>query len=326
MLGGFLALLSAATFGLNTAIARRGVLNGSVLQALAVTVPLGFVIFAAIIVAGGRGAFSEFGAFSLEGYVLLVAAGILHFIWSRYCTYRATKAMGGNLAGPVQQLGLVITLGLAIAVLDERLTPIKALGIVLVFIGPIMMLGGRRKETAAIGKPAFLPDYREGYLFAILSTLGASVSPVLIRFAMPENASIWSGIAAGTISYVAAMFALGIILILPGRAMHVGQMSRSTAVLFTASGVAVSISQLFRYMALAIAPVTVVTPIQRTAIVFRMGFARFINPEHEVFTARMMIATALSLAGALLLSLSTDIFAGFFADTYWEGLVSWQWP
>ena len=42
MLGGFLALLSAATFAFETATARRGVLTGSVAQALSVTVPLGF--------------------------------------------------------------------------------------------------------------------------------------------------------------------------------------------------------------------------------------------------------------------------------------------
>ena len=41
MLGGFIALLSAATFAFNNASMRRGVLTGSVLQAMAITVPIG---------------------------------------------------------------------------------------------------------------------------------------------------------------------------------------------------------------------------------------------------------------------------------------------
>ena len=34
---------------------------------------------------------------------LLSLAGIIHFAFGRYCNYRATKAMGANLVGPVQQ-------------------------------------------------------------------------------------------------------------------------------------------------------------------------------------------------------------------------------
>ena len=45
LFGGLLALLSAATFAFNNASLRRGVLTGSVAQAMAVTVPIGFPIF-----------------------------------------------------------------------------------------------------------------------------------------------------------------------------------------------------------------------------------------------------------------------------------------
>ena len=45
MLGAFLALLSAALFGFNNAATRRGVLNGSVIQGMAITVPMGVLLF-----------------------------------------------------------------------------------------------------------------------------------------------------------------------------------------------------------------------------------------------------------------------------------------
>ena len=45
MLGVVLAALSAATFAFNNASARRGVLTGSVAQALAITVPIGVPMF-----------------------------------------------------------------------------------------------------------------------------------------------------------------------------------------------------------------------------------------------------------------------------------------
>ena len=61
MLGGLLALTSAALFGLNNASVRRGVLTGSATQGMAITVPLGVPLFflSALVVgslgsAGGR--------------------------------------------------------------------------------------------------------------------------------------------------------------------------------------------------------------------------------------------------------------------------------
>ncbi len=45
MLGGLLAICSAATFAFNNASVRRGVLTGSVAQAMAITVPIGVPLF-----------------------------------------------------------------------------------------------------------------------------------------------------------------------------------------------------------------------------------------------------------------------------------------
>ena len=68
------------------------------------------------------------------------------------------------------------------------------------------------------------------------------------------------------------------------------------------SGFFVCAAQMFRYMALAIAPVSVVAPIQRLSVLFRFWFARLFNPQHEVFGGKMVAATVVSLTGALALS------------------------
>ena len=65
-------------------------------------------------------------------------------------------------------------------------------------------------------------------------------------------------------------------------------------------------SHLFRYMALAIAPVSVVSPIQRLSMIFRLYLSAWINPHHEVFGGRIIAGTLISLLGAITLSLSAD--------------------
>ena len=137
MLGVVLAALSAATFAFNNASARRGVLTGSVAQALAITVPIGVPMFlAAVIATGNLGAVSHFSGQALG---LLALAGVLHFVVGRYGNFRAAQAIGANLSGPVIQLSLAITLVLAVLVLKEPMTPLRILGIALLALAPALM-------------------------------------------------------------------------------------------------------------------------------------------------------------------------------------------
>jgi drug/metabolite transporter (DMT)-like permease len=183
MLGGILAVLSAATFGFNNAAIRRGVLSGSLFQGLAITVPMGVPIF--LIVALVTGHMHHLEDFPAASYFWLAAAGISHFVWGRYCNYRATRAIGGNLAGPWQQSQLILALFLAILVLGETLTILKIAGIVLVILGGAVTTRGKHQpkpaasananataETSEPEKkktPKFVPNYAEGYTFALLS-------------------------------------------------------------------------------------------------------------------------------------------------------------
>lgn len=307
MLGAFLALCSAATFALNNAFARRGVLTGSVLQALSISVPIGVPMFLlGAIVTGSLGAFLDFSA---KSYFYFALAGVLHFAWGRYCNYRAVKAIGSNLAGPLQESSVLIALFLAVVLLGETLTGMKILGILLVLGGPLVAVELRRKPAkGGAGKPTFTPLYAEGYLFAGLSTLGYGLSPILIRSAI-ESSGAGASLAGGAVSYAAASIVVAGVILATGNMRSVMSVERGNARWFALAGVLVGVSQMLRYMALAIAPVTVVAPIQRLSLIFRMLFGWIMNREHEIFSWHLVAGTMISLAGAVLLSLSVDVVA-----------------
>src|SRR5262245_63418732 len=113
---------------------------------MAITVPIGVPLFFLAALLTGR--LGDVLSFSTPGYVALVAAGILHFVWGRYCNYRATRAMGTNLVAPIQQFNLLVTLVLAIWLLGEELTVLKLLGIGLVLIGRSITMRGREARAA----------------------------------------------------------------------------------------------------------------------------------------------------------------------------------
>ncbi len=150
MLAGFLALLSAATFAFNNASLRRGVLTGSVAQAMAITVPIGVPLF--FIAALLSGTLALIADFPFDAVLILSGSGVVHFLWGRYCNYRATQAIGSNLTAPLQQVNFLVSLALAMLVLGETLTPLRILGIGLVLLGPYFAMYSDEKPAAAAAR------------------------------------------------------------------------------------------------------------------------------------------------------------------------------
>jgi uncharacterized membrane protein len=334
VLGGLLAVCSAATFAFNNASVRRGGLSGTARQAMAITVPLGVPLFFLAALASGH--IGDVWGFSPRALAALSLAGILHFVWGRYCNYRATMAIGTNLVAPIQQVNLIFTLFLAIWLLGEELTPLRMLGIALVLAGPSITMrqkvgeaepkGSDEKITAINAeKPAaFEPRYAEGYLFALLSATGYGFSPILVRVGL-EGKGLGSSFAGGFVAYVAATAVMGLVLLWPGNLRHALGVNREAARWFTLSGFLVFLSQMFLYMAMSVAPVTVVSPINRLSILFRLYFSRWLNPKHEVFGGSVVAGTIVSLGGAVALSLSTEMVQSIVPAELLPFL-QWHWP
>ncbi len=343
MLGGLLALCSATTFAFNNASLRRGVLTGSVLQAMAITVPVGVPI--SLVLALVTGSFFTMADFDTKAFVALSLSGIMHFVWGRYCNYRATRAIGTNLVAPVQQVNLIFTLLLALWILGETLTPLRLVGIALVLLGPSFTLReGRARQKRALGAdvamkapaaaepaverdvPAFEPRFAEGYLFALLSATGYGLSPILVRIGL-ENKGIGVSIAGNLVASFAATAVLALFLLPPRQFRHALAVDPESAKWFTLAGVLVCISQIFLYMAMSIAPVTVVSPINRLSILFRLYFSKLLNPHHEVFGGRIVLGTIVSLSGAFLLSLSIETVQSLLAlPAGVLAVLQWHWP
>ncbi|HSM20329.1 MAG TPA: EamA family transporter, partial [Hyphomicrobiales bacterium] len=258
--------------------------------------------------------FGQISELSRQGILLLMAAGVGHFVWGRYFNMRSLAAVGSNLAGPVQQTQLLISLTLAIVFLGETLNALKIAGILLVVSAPIYVLRSRAKAEARAksagaaaappegdAEPAFEPRLAEGYSFAFLAALGFGTSPVLVKAALADTGL---SLVAGFISYAAACAAVALLLLIPGLFLQVRAIKPVSLKWFAYSGVGVSFSQFFRYLALGVAPVTIVQPLQSLSLIFRMVFGYFINRDYESFDRHVIVGILMSFIGVLCLSLS----------------------
>lgn len=328
MLGAILALLSAASFGLNDASIRRGVLTGTPFQAMVISVPLGILVFlAGALIAGRAGQIFEF---SEASYLFLALGGIVHFCWGRYWNYSAIRALGTNLASPVQQTSLIVALGGAVMFLEEVLTPLRLLGIVLIFLGSLTILHIRKARKDGASRPAkntaFKPKFLQGYLFAALSVLGFGTSSIFVRAAL-EGSSPSAALPGGVISYVAATLVIAVTIMGRRRREHLLAVDDRSLCWFAFSGLLVCFSHVFRFMALAIAPVTVVAPLMQTLIIFRVIFGWFLNRDHEDYSFRTFGGIVVSLIGAFTLSISTEfVTSNFTLPETLVDIIHWHWP
>ena len=322
MLGALFAVLSALSFGFSTIAARRGVVGSSASYGLYITVIMGVPLF--VVAAAATGQLLDTFDLSLEALGMLSAAGVLHFLIGRYCNYRCIDAIGSNRSQPLQATNTLYSVVVAVLVLGENVTPLMFVGILLLMVGPLVMIERRRQPQPAptesgaspVATPASsqaapsdaparpnaatAPRYAEGYLYGLLSAAAYGTSPVMIRYALEDTGL---GVAGGMVAYIAAASVLVASLALPGRIRDLSGFNLKIISFFLASAVAVFLAQLFRFAALAIAPVSVVTPLTRLGVVFTPFLAFIFNRNLESFSPRVLAGIAISGIGALLLAL-----------------------
>lgn len=304
MFGAFLALASAALFGLNNATVRRGVLTATVLQGMAITVVLGVPLF--LVLAPFFGAFGAMAGMTWQSWGWMALAGVVHFVIGRYGNYRATQTLGATLSTPVQQLSIIVSLALALVWLGESLSGLKVTGLLLVLIGPALVLGRRKQNAKAAKGKVFVPQYGPGFFWGGVCALGYGISPLFISFGLPEGSGLGAALAGVIVSYLAASAVVIALVMVAGGRHYLAGMGKPAMWWFVISTVCVALSQMLRYMALAFAPVSVVVPIQRLSVVFRLIFGAALNRDAEIMDRSVIVGILLSVLGAVALATETE--------------------
>ncbi|MCI0850195.1 MAG: DMT family transporter, partial [Chloroflexi bacterium] len=176
-----------------------------------------------------------------------------------------------------------------------------------VLVGPVMMVerpSVRAAHAASDTSPAFELRQAEGYLFAGLSVGFYGTSPILIRAALAGNTDL--AVFGGLVAYTAAAGALIATLVVPARRELIGAMRFGTVRLFLGAGFFVFAAQMFRFIALSLAPVALITPLMRTGAVFTLGLSWAINRHLEKITWRVVAGILVSVAGAVVLVIARE--------------------
>ena len=302
--GALLALASAFSFSVNFILVRRGIADAgaTAAQGAFITVLLGVPFGLVSVLVTGQ--LFNFGQIAPESYLLLAAAGIVHFGIGRYCNYRGIAAIGAPRAATIQAIAVPYSIVMAMVLLGERPTILMYAGIALILGSPALMIDrGKRPAPAgaatASGAPVVEMRMAEGYTFSLLAAAAYGTSPILIRAAVEGATNV---AAIGTfVAYVGASAMLMATLALPTQRHLVGAINFRYMRLFGGAGFAVFFAQLLRFFALAIADVSIVNPLMRMIGVFTLILSYLINRRLERITLGVVLGVLVSFAGSALL-------------------------
>ena len=311
--GALLSLVSAFSFAVNFILVRRGFADAgaTAAQGAFITVLLGVPFGLAAVIVTGQ--LFNFDQLALDAYLLLAAAGIVHFGIGRYCNYRGIAAIGAPRAATIQAIAVPYSIVMAMLLLDERPTLLMFAGIALILGSPALMIDRGKKPApaaepasgnpppagGATAAPAVEMRMVEGYSFSLLAAVMYGTSPILIRAAVEDS----TGTAAiGTfVAYVGASAMLMATLALPTQRHLVGAINFRYMRLFGGAGFAVFFAQLLRFFALAIADVSIVNPLMRMIGVFTLILSYLVNRRLENITAGVVLGVLVSFTGSALL-------------------------
>src|SRR4051812_5601803 len=122
---------------------RRGVVSGSVLQGMALTVPIGGLSFLVLTLVFGE--LHHLVLFPMAALAWLARQGVVHFVVGRYCNYKSNQLMGVNLTQAMPGKG-------------KRTAPVAALG------PPVR---SQAEPRAPEPIPTFQPRIFSGYLLGL---------------------------------------------------------------------------------------------------------------------------------------------------------------
>jgi drug/metabolite transporter (DMT)-like permease len=288
------------------------VLTGTPIQGMVITVPIGVLCFLPIALLTGD--LTHLAAFPVVAAASMAGAGVLYFLFGRYCFFRANHSAGANLSAPVIQMQVVVTLALAVIVLMEPCTLLQMLGGVVMLGGSLLtqsQRASRRRARVSVAEasaaPTFVPRFAEGMLFSLLTAVAYGTTPIIVRLALRQTGPS-SAVVGGLIAYASATVAIAVLLgfSTPLR-RNVMALRRESLPWFVYSGVMLALAQGFLYSAVAIAPILLVVPLQQSSVVFRLIFSSLLNPAHEVFGLRVIIGAILSIVGACTVSIDSSL-------------------
>lgn len=207
------------------------------------------------------------------------------------CYFHALQKGDINKVVPIDKSSTVLTILLALIFLDEGITWEKAVSMVLIGAGTLLMVSKKEVKPDA--------DQQGGgwLIYAILSAVFASLTAILGKIGIT---GIDSNLGTAIRTTVVLVMAWGMVFI-TGKQQEVKKIQKKELGFIGLSGLATGASWLCYYRALQDGPASVVVPIDKLSILVTIAFSWIVF--HEKLTKKSALGVACITVGTVLLTI-----------------------
>ncbi|MDY3827397.1 MAG: EamA family transporter [Clostridium sp.] len=252
------AIGSAFFAGITAILAKIGVknVNSNVATAIRTVVILIFSWIMVLI----TNSYQEIAFVDEETLIFLILSGIATGL-SWLCYYRALQIGDVNKVVAIDKSSIVLTIILAFIILDEKITFIKFISIIIIVIGTYLMID--KKNEAEYKKN------RRWLMFVLLSAIFASLTSILGKIGI-NNINSNLGTAIRTIIVLIMAW---IVVFVTKSHKEIKKIDKRSLKFIILSGITTGLSWLCYYRALQDGYASVVVPLDKFSIVFTVVFS-----------------------------------------------------
>ena len=277
-----LALVAAFSSAGATIFIRQGLRGSSPFTGFWINLVVGTVaLWTGVFVTGGV------GRVSLAGVALFGLAGLIGTVGGRLLRFLSIEKVGASISAALTNLNPLISSGLAILLLGERVTVAIVAGTVVIVLGTILLSGGGRQIGVRPGQLAI----------PILSALCFGVVAILRKVGL----SHMSAVTGSAVNVSTALVAFTAFLIASGHTNAMTCRGRSLAH-FVAAGITENAGVFLNVVALGLGTVSVVAPLYGSAPIFVLLLSYFFLKGVEFLSGRIVGGTALIVLGVYLIT------------------------
>lgn len=223
-----------------------------------------------------------------------VLAGLFAPLLGRLFQFMGMAKLGSNITTPLTLSHPVVTVGLALAFLGERLTYLGLVGAVLVVAGSLLV-GSQGGLSSARSVPSVPRQY---LVFPLIASLSYGVSMVFRKIGIDIDSD---AVTASAVTTSASwLFA----------SLYIGATNGFTRIrctskelgFFVLAGIFSSLGPVFLYIAMQHADLVVVAPLAATTPLFVLLMSYAFIRADEIFTTRVVMGTVATVTGVMLTS------------------------
>ena len=232
---------------------------------------------------------------SLQTFLILALAGILNNGIGRYFIWKSISTIGANRGNILGSTQFVYAIAIAVLFLGQNLDFYSGAGSILVLLGIILLAKGTTSGSFFSTK-----QIRKGILYGVLGAFMWGMAQVAMQVGVLQYKDpIMDSFITLSASLIATM---PIMLVARSRSSNPFKLERKSLFLIIVAATLGGLAVFFRYAALSIIPLTIVSTVNATSPIMTLVLSYIFIRNVEFINRKTVLAILVSALGVALMS------------------------